>query len=58
MRMANKVKPVCEWVEDAGCYVTDCKEEFVMNDDSANPGEWIKFCCFCGKPARFEPEAP
>lgn len=43
----------CEWVEDAGCYMTSCKESFSADGDCDDPPEWMKFCCFCGKPIHF-----
>lgn len=39
----------CDWVEDAGCYMTSCQKSFATNDDFDHPREWMKFCCFCGK---------
>ena len=44
----------CEWVDEGRCYATSCLESFVVNEDSADEHEWIKFCCFCGKPVHFE----
>ena len=41
----------CVWIDDGGgTYATGCKEYFQVYAESEEAPQWIKFCCYCGKP--------
>jgi len=48
-------KTQCKWVkessiedENRGSYLTDCQENFYLEEGSPR-GHNMKFCCFCGR---------
>jgi hypothetical protein len=43
----------CEWREDEdGGYYTDCGECFTPLNVGAGALDWVRYCCWCGKPVR------
>lgn len=49
----------CSWLQDgpeSNGYETGCRQLFNVDPDCDGPlGEWMRFCCFCGKPLREVP---
>jgi hypothetical protein len=47
----------CHWREDEdGSWWTGCKRGFVFSNAGPSENEFY-FCCYCGKPLKFEPYA-
>lgn len=55
--MTDKTNKVCNWNQyddEYSAFEADCGGSFVMGDD-VDDYDWLKFCCYCGKPAKVHP---
>lgn len=55
--MSNEAE-VCVWSDHDetgidGTYKTACSETFDLGEDDSPLREWMRYCCYCGRPAEF-----